>query len=129
VTPLRDVLVVEDDLDLAALVEMIVADAGYAVRTAGDGASALSCVGERLPGLVLLDMRMPIMDGWRFASELRARFGHEVPIVVLTAAENARARAAEIDAEGYLEKPFELDDVIRMVARFLGPAHDPSQWA
>jgi len=120
-----DVLVVEDDRDLASLVEMILADAGYEVRTAPDGAEALARVQERAPGLVFLDMRMPVMDGWAFARALRARLGHTVPIVVLTAAENARARAEEIGAEGWLAKPFEIDDVVRAVVRFLGPAAAP----
>ena len=117
----RDVLVVEDDVDMAALVHMIVSDAGYAVRTAADGAEALVRVSERMPGMILLDMRMPVMNGWEFAHEFVARFGRAAPIVVITAAENARARAEEISADGWLEKPFELEDVVRMVARFLGP--------
>jgi CheY-like chemotaxis protein len=116
------VLVVEDDSDLALLVQMIVADAGYEVRTAGDGAEALERVGERMPGLILLDMRMPVMNGWEFAREFRSRFGRAAPIVVVTAAENARARAEEIDADGWMEKPFEIEEVARMVSRFLGPA-------
>jgi len=120
--PGRGVLVVEDDSDLAMLVQMIVADAGYEVRMAGDGAEALERVGERMPGLILLDMRMPVMNGWEFAREFRSRFGRAAPIVVVTAAENARARAEEIDADGWMEKPFEIEEVARMVSRFLGPA-------
>ena len=119
--PRPDVLVVEDDRDMAALVHMIVSDAGYAVRTAVDGAEALERIAERMPGVILLDMRMPVMDGWEFAREFGARFGRAAPIVVVTAAENARARAEEISADGWLEKPFELDDVLQMIARFLGP--------
>jgi DNA-binding response OmpR family regulator len=65
---------------------------------------------------------MPVMDGWEFAREFGARFGRAAPIVVITAAENARARAEEIGADGWLEKPFELDEVVRMVSRFLGPS-------
>jgi CheY-like chemotaxis protein len=116
-----DVLVVEDDLDLASLMEMIVGEAGYPVRSAGDGAEALERVAERMPGLILLDMRMPVMNGWEFAQAFRSRHGRAAPIVVVTAAENAHGRALEIEADGYLEKPFEIEDVIRTVARFLGP--------
>ncbi len=118
----RTVLVVEDDPDLSALLAVILAEAGYPVMTAGDGLEALERVAERLPGLVLLDMRMPRMNGWEFALELRARHGHAAPIVVVTAAENARLRAEEIEAEGWLEKPFELEQVMREVERFVGPA-------
>ena len=118
----RGVLVVEDDRDLATLVEMIVSDAGYAVDTAADGAEALERVAERMPGVILLDMRMPVMNGWEFAREFRARHGPAAPIVVVTAAENAQLRAEEIGADGWLEKPFDVDDVLRMIARFVEPA-------
>jgi DNA-binding response OmpR family regulator len=119
------VLVVEDDADLAALVEMIVSDAGYAVRGASDGADALARVEDEMPALVLLDMRMPVMNGWEFAREFRARWGRAAPIVVVTAAEDARLRAQEIDADGWLEKPFEIEDMLATVHRFLDrPAPD-----
>ena len=116
------VLVVEDDLDLASLIQMILADDGYEVALASDGRQALAQVAERMPGVILLDMRMPVMNGWEFAREYQARYGSAAaPIVVVTAAENARARAEEIGADGWLEKPFEIEDVLRMVARFVGP--------
>ena len=113
------VLVVEDDLDLLGLVELLLQDAGHRVRTASNGVEALDRVAEEMPALILLDMRMPVMNGWEFAREFRARHGRACPIVVVTAAENARLRAAEIEAEGFLAKPFDLDDVLRMVARFV----------
>jgi CheY-like chemotaxis protein len=116
-----DVLVVEDDGDLASLIELIVAEAGYGVRTASDGRAALERVAERMPALILLDMRMPIMNGWEFARAFRARHGRAAPVVVVTAAEDARTRAEEIGADGWLEKPFEIDDVLRIVERWLGP--------
>jgi DNA-binding response OmpR family regulator len=116
------VLVVEDDADLSTLLEMVIADAGFPVRTAPDGAEALARVGEEMPALILLDMRMPVMNGWEFAREFRARHGHAATIVVVTAAENARARAEEVGAEGFLEKPFELDDVLAVVERHAGGA-------
>jgi CheY-like chemotaxis protein len=116
------VLVVEDDPDLLSLVAMILGDAGYEVAAAEDGLQALARIEERMPGVILLDMRMPVMNGWEFAREYRARFARAAPIVVVTAAEDARARAQEIGADAWLEKPFDLDDVVRTVARFLGPA-------
>ena len=113
------VLVVEDDQDLSALLELVLADAGYAVRVAGDGLAALRRVEEAMPGVILLDMRMPVMNGWEFAREFRARYGRACPVVVVTAAENARLRAEEIGADGWLAKPFDLDAVLDMVERQL----------
>jgi DNA-binding response OmpR family regulator len=115
-TPAFSVLVVEDDGDLVALMELVLSDAGYRVRTAQDGAAALALVAQEMPGLILLDMRMPGMNGWEFAREFRDRYDRAAPIVVVTAAENARARAAEVDADGWLAKPFEIDEVLGMVA-------------
>jgi DNA-binding response OmpR family regulator len=115
----RGVLVVEDDRDLLALLEMVLSDAGHRVRTAGEGGAALELISEEMPGVILLDMRMPGMNGWEFAREFRSRHGRACPIVVVTAAENARLRAEEIGAEDWLAKPFELDDVLAIVARLL----------
>jgi DNA-binding response OmpR family regulator len=115
------ILVVEDDPDLLALVEMILSDAGYRVMTAPEGRAALACVAREMPALILLDMRMPGMNGWEFAREFRARFGAAAPIVVVTAAENARARAEEIGADGWLAKPFDIDEVLRAAQRHAGP--------
>jgi len=118
---MKDVLVVEDDLDLLQLEEMVLQEAGHRVRTASDGQRALERVAEEMPGLILLDMRMPVMNGWEFAREFRRRYGRACPIVVVTAAENAQLRAAEVEADGWLAKPFDIDDVLRQVARFVAP--------
>ncbi len=125
----RGVLVVEDDPDLLALVEMILCDAGHEVAVAADGAQALQRVAAQMPGVILLDMRMPVMNGWEFARAFAARYGHAAPIVVVTAAEDARARAEEIGADAWLAKPFDIEDVLRTVARFVraaGAEHPPS---
>jgi DNA-binding response OmpR family regulator len=111
------VLVVEDDPDLLSIIEMVLVEEGYRVRTAAEGRAALARIAEEMPALVLLDMRMPGMDGWEFAREFRARHGRAAPIVVVTAAEDARGRAEEIDADGWLAKPFDLDDVLAIAAR------------
>ncbi len=84
--------------------------------TAANGADGLRCTEQFWPGLILLDMRMPVMDGWAFAQALRAR-GAAPPIVVMTAAQDARRWAQEIGATGYLAKPFELHDLIDVVQR------------
>jgi len=62
-------------------------------------------------------MRMPVLDGWGFARELAAR-GVKVPIVVMTAAQDARRWAEEIGAEGYVAKPFDLTDLLAAVERW-----------
>jgi len=116
------VLVVDDDPDLLALIEEALTIRGIRVSGAKHGEEALEHVARERPSLILLDMRMPVMDGWTFARTLRARYGRAIPIVVLTAAEDAEARAAEIGAEANLGKPFELQDLDQIVSRTLGAA-------
>lgn len=115
----KSVLVVDDDPDLLGLVQLLLEGVGYRVITAGEGQEALSRVAEKMPDLILLDMKMPGMNGWDFARAFRQRYDRAAPIVVLTAAEDARKRAEEIGAEGYLGKPFDIDELIRIVERNL----------
>jgi CheY-like chemotaxis protein len=108
------VLVVDDDPSILDTVTSILSSEGYPVMAASGGAQALTLLGSWHPTLVLLDMRMPIMDGWAVARAMREA-GSKVPIVVMTAAESARRWADEIGAAGHLAKPFGLDDLLTCV--------------
>ncbi len=114
-----DVLVVEDDQDLREVTELILRDAGYPVRTVSNGAQALEAAAQALPQLVLLDMVMPVMDGWTCARLLRQRYGHAVKIVVMTAADHAGKRALEVDADDVLPKPFGLEQLLATAHRYV----------
>ena len=114
----KTVLVIEDDLDLQDLMASLLEQDGYRVERASHGAEALVIVARHLPDLILLDMRMPVMDGWRFAEEFRERYDRRRPIVVVTAAADASELAAEIQADGYISKPFDVDELIDMVEFF-----------
>lgn len=117
-TPL--VLIVDDDPDMLAVEEDALLAHGYRVAKAGNGEEALKRVAEAMPQLILLDMRMPVMDGWKCARAIRERYGRRIPIVVVTAAEDSKLRADEIGAEGELGKPFELDTLYAVVGDVLG---------
>ncbi|HEX2172583.1 MAG TPA: response regulator [Dehalococcoidia bacterium] len=116
------VLVVDDDEAIRDLVTQILETEGYAVATATNGAEALDVIEDirrthpTCPALILLDMRMPVLDGWGVARTLKER-GLRLPIVVMTAARDARVWAAEIGADSYLAKPFELDDLLLTVSQ------------
>lgn len=90
--------------------------------TAEHGAAALEIVASTTPAVILLDMRMPVMDGWTFARHYRDAYQPGAPIVVCTAARDAGERAAQIGADGTLPKPFRLDDLLDTVERFVGAA-------
>jgi two-component system, chemotaxis family, chemotaxis protein CheY len=113
------VLVVDDDPSILDTVTSILTAEGYQVMAAGGGAEALALVRSWHPTLVLLDMRMPVMDGWAVAKALKEN-GSKVPIVVMTAAESAKRWAEEIGAAGHLAKPFGLDELIDCVERHQG---------
>ncbi len=111
------VLVVDDDISILDTVTAILVGEGYQVMSANGGAEAIALLRSWHPTLVLLDMRMPVMDGWAVARAMHES-GPRVPIVVMTAAENARRWADEIGAAGHLAKPFALDELIDCVDRF-----------
>lgn len=115
------ILVVDDEPHIRATVSAMLQTEGYAVDEAANGADALHAVEHRAPDVILLDMRMPVLDGWGFARELRRR-GHRTPIVVMTAARDAARWAGEIAAATFVAKPFGFDDLITAVEA----AHPPA---
>lgn len=115
------VLVIDDDADIRRMIAYALADAGYQVDEAADGEAALEMVHDRHPDVILLDMKMPGMDGWEFARLYREQYDHRAPIVVLTAAKDAAERASEVKAESYVSKPFDLSDLVGRVSTVRKP--------
>ena len=110
------ILVVDDDASILATIVSILEFENYPVATAVNGADALQVLDQVQPWLVLLDMRMPVLDGWGFVHALRER-AINVPILVMTAAQDSRRWAEEVGAAGYLAKPFNLIDLLDAVER------------
>jgi CheY-like chemotaxis protein len=115
----RPILVVEDTEAIRDLIAESLAEEGYAVECAANGAEALAIVERHLPALVLLDLHMPVLDGWGFARALRER-ELDLPIVVLTAGTDAPRHARAMGAAGYVGKPFALDALLGTVERLCG---------
>jgi DNA-binding response OmpR family regulator len=114
--PMTRVLVVDDDPTIREVIGYALGDEGYLVDGAADGQAALDLIGLLPPDVILLDMKMPGIDGWEFVKRYRARYGEQTPIIVLTASEGADQRGAAIDAAGYVAKPFDLSMLIESVA-------------
>ena len=108
------ILVVDDDIGIRASVGALLEEEGYQVEEAVNGLDALERLERAPPTLVLLDMRMPIMDGWEFAERLRLG-NFEVPIVVMSAARDAGTWAGEIGAAAHIDKPFDPDALVALV--------------
>ena len=114
------VLIVEDDPDIRQVVAFVLADEGYEVDEAEEGQAALDLIAAQRPDVILLDMKMPGMDGWDFARRYRERYNRDAPIIVITAAPNAAERGEDVDAEGFVAKPFDLSVLVERVAAAVG---------
>ena len=113
----RPILVVDDDSAIRDTERQILADNGFRVVEARDGAEALRAIDIEPPALVILDVQMPGIDGPTFARELHTRL-RRVPLVILTGVADPKREADRCNAEAYLRKPFDADELVRVVRRF-----------
>ena len=117
----KDVLVVEDEPYLCDLIADVLEAEGHTTRKASNGLDALEMVAERTPELVLLDLMMPVMDGWEFMTELRANPAwRDVPVVIITAVYDVAKSQNITEARAVITKPFDIEqlsDVVRRYAR------------
>jgi CheY-like chemotaxis protein len=124
----RRILVIEDDAELREAMQETLALRGHEVMSAGDGRSALQQMRASRPDIVILDLMLPIMDGWQFRAELKRDPAlAETPVVVISG--NDSATAAAVDADLYMTKPIDppallnaIEDVLRGRERRLEPA-------
>jgi len=117
--PCRDILVVEDDLDLSDSLRDALEDEGYRVATAHNGREGLDALRRqgRHPCVVLLDLMMPVMNGWQFL-EVKGHEGELAPIpVVVVSACSERASVAR-ETAGFIPKPIDIEQLLALVHRF-----------
>jgi CheY-like chemotaxis protein len=114
------VLVVDDDAGVRDVIEQALTSEGYIVHAVTDGQEALAKLRHQRVDLILLDVNMPNVDGWQVLEELRAAAGRQTAVVVMTAGYEAQDRALSSGAQGFLGKPFELDDLIGTVEAHVG---------
>ncbi len=119
------ILVADDDPEMVSIIDEALTYKGYRVVTAKNGKEALERVERDAPQLVLLDMKMPVMDGWAFTKALREQHGRTIPIVVITAMEDSQLRADELGAEGELGKPFNMQQLFEVVEDMLAASALP----
>ena len=113
------VLVVEDDRNIAELLQMYLEKEGYAVTIAGDGSQGLDKFRAIKPDLVLLDVMMPVMDGWAVCKAIRAE--GSTPVIMLTAKSETDDKVAGLKsgADDYITKPFEMKEVLARIEAVL----------
>jgi DNA-binding response OmpR family regulator len=113
------VLVVEDDRNIAGLLQMYLEKEGYAVTVAYDGGQGLQKFRTIQPDLVLLDVMMPVMDGWTVCKNIRAE--SQTPVIMLTAKSETddKVQGLRAGADDYITKPFEMKEVLARIEAVL----------
>ena len=111
----QKVLVVEDDSNIAELLRLYLQNDGFEVSHAADGGKAVEMAKEIQPDLVLLDIMLPVMDGWQVCRELRKTM--KMPIIMLTAKGETEDKVSglEMGADDYIVKPFEVKELLARV--------------
>jgi two-component system, chemotaxis family, chemotaxis protein CheY len=116
------VLVVDDDFGFRNAIADALEHLGWHVRGAATGADALGVLRSWRPNVILLDLMLPVMDGWSFRAEAdRQHALEDIPIVVTSGVANARREAEKLQAAAALSKPFELDELVRIVQGLVAP--------
>ena len=113
------VLIVEDDKNIQSLLQMYLEKEGYAVTVADDGGQGLTKFRSIKPDLVLLDVMMPVMDGWTVCKMIRAEY--QTPIIMLTAKSQTddKVTGLRYGADDYITKPFEMKEVLARIEAVL----------
>jgi CheY-like chemotaxis protein len=119
------VFVVEDDVDTRDMLGRFLELEGYNVEIASNGKQALERLNAGVhPCVILLDLMMPVMDGWQFRrQQIQDAAIADIPVIVVSAA--GRERLAEVDADAYLSKPVDLEQLLARVTEYCPNSHSP----
>jgi CheY-like chemotaxis protein len=109
------VLIVEDDAAVRSTLAAILRDEGCDIIIAPNGFDALVALEQHDPDVIVLDWMMPVVDGQHFLGALRTEYGRQTPVLVISAGRVNEEMAMRFGAAAYLQKPFDLDDLMRML--------------
>jgi DNA-binding response OmpR family regulator len=121
---MKTILVVEDNAELAKLLELILRRAGYEILTAEDGISALETFRQVTPDLVLLDIMLPRMDGYEVCERIRQDLHADAPVIMLSSLDSPldMERSRAVGATDHIVKPFDRDQLLATIRQHLGEA-------
>ena len=121
----RKVLIVEDDSNIAELLHLYLEKEGFETQVAGDGGKGVELFRSFQPDLVLLDIMLPVMDGWAVCAKIRET--SKVPIIMLTAKSEVfdRIQGLEMGADDYIVKPFEMKELMARINAVLRRSEIP----
>jgi CheY-like chemotaxis protein len=117
----KRILAIDDALDILDLVQAVLQQEGYKVVAATDGHSALEQVLITEPDLILLDLSMPVMNGYEFLEQFRQRDqqNRPIPIILLTAHKLTQNEIERLGVAGYLQKPFRQKELLNKISGLL----------
>lgn len=114
------VLIVDDDEGVRSALKCVLSKKGYMVKEAENGKKALEKIAKNKPDVIILDARMPIMDGFKTCRCLRSGLEtRDIPIIFCTATGIEEAKTRKIDVDDYIEKPFSMQDLYEKVHNLL----------
>ena len=111
---------VDDDPDIRELLVSVLKDDGYDAVPAANGREALATLDRFRADVVVLDLMMPVMDGWTFADRMHEKW--DIPIVIMSAANDIQRHAARVHAAAAVAKPFDIDTLLPRIERLAGGA-------
>ncbi len=118
----RKIMIVDDEMHLARILQFTLEHAGYDVVTAFDGKEALDAMEKEVPDLVILDLMLPIVDGYKVCNIMKSsdRF-RDTPVIILSARDFDREPLEEpLNADLLMEKPFNTEHLLNEIARLVG---------
>ena len=117
----KKIMVVDDDAVLSKTIDMCLSNKGHDVRTFRSGADAIRCLFEEKLDLVVLDIRLPDCNGWFLATLLKGlKWAEKLPFIVISVLEPDRGKVAEFKPYAYIQKPFDMGQLVQVVERSLG---------
>ena len=125
---MKSILIIEDDRKIAMALTLRIKSAGYEATTAYDALTGLNAAVKNPPDLVLLDICLPVGDGFDVSKKIQTLLPAPTPIIFITASKQPgfRQKANELGAAGYFEKPYESEELLAAIQNALNPADDPS---
>ncbi|MBI4067654.1 response regulator [Candidatus Gottesmanbacteria bacterium] len=116
----KHILIIDDDLEILEVIKIVLEEKGYEVTTLSDGNSLTQKLQLNIPDLILLDIWMSGIDGPEIAKSLKSdEKTKKIPIIMISANNEGARLAKEVQAEEFLAKPFDIDDLLNIVNKYL----------
>ena len=122
------ILVADDEIHIRTLLKITLEMSGYEVEVAADGQEAMEKIAAHRPDLILLDIKMPRLNGWQVCERVKTdETTKKIPIIMITAfgQKEARQRSMDLGADEFIAKPFETPNLLELVQKLLGNGQIP----